>query len=121
MVPVFTRYVLSSGLMCHQCGETAIEFADIPEVLKPGTQSWASEYAGIHEIAHYDEDRLRQIADYEQMFEQAATDAETFLAMAAKELLPKFVEYYPAVIWEDQDECLEVEPKDIITWRAPGK
>jgi hypothetical protein len=27
-----------------------------------------------------------------------------------------FLDYYPALIWEDQDECLEVEPKDIVTW-----
>jgi hypothetical protein len=47
---------------------------------------------------------------------KAATDAEKYLRTAALELLPQFLDYYPAILWEDQDECLEVEPKDIDTW-----
>jgi hypothetical protein len=23
------------------------------------------------------------------------------------------LEFYPAVVWEDQDECLEVRPEDV--------
>jgi hypothetical protein len=28
--------------------------------------------------------------------------------------MPKLLDFYPAVIWEDQDECLEVRPEDIM-------
>jgi hypothetical protein len=35
------------------------------------------------------------------------------LAIAGGQLLPKFLRYYPAIVWEDQDECLEVRPEDI--------
>ena len=26
---------------------------------------------------------------------------------------PKLLEHYPAIVWEDQDECLEVRPEDV--------
>ena len=29
------------------------------------------------------------------------------------QIAPKFLDFYPAVVWEDQDECLEVRPEDI--------
>jgi hypothetical protein len=28
--------------------------------------------------------------------------------------MPPLLEFYPAVIWEDQDECLEVRPEDVV-------
>jgi hypothetical protein len=28
--------------------------------------------------------------------------------------MPPLLETYPAVIWEDQDECLEVRPEDVV-------
>ena len=44
----------------------------------------------------------------------AAQDAEKLLVEAATELMPPLLEVYPAVIWEDQDECLEVRPEDVV-------
>ena len=54
------------------------------------------------------------MAHYEELFEEAATRAEQFLRRAALELLPPLLDYYPALVWEDQDECLEVQPNDIV-------
>ena len=34
-------------------------------------------------------------------------------APAGRELAPKLLDSYAAVIWEDQDECLEVRPEDL--------
>jgi len=28
-------------------------------------------------------------------------------------LAPKLLNHFPAIIWEDQDECLEVRPEDV--------
>ena len=39
---------------------------------------------------------------------------EKLLIEAATELMPPLLESYPAVIWEDQDECLEVRPEDVV-------
>jgi len=35
------------------------------------------------------------------------------LIVAGREIAPKFLEFYPAAIWEDQDDCLEVRPEDV--------
>ena len=116
LLPLFTRDILNSGLMCQHCGATAVEFGDLPKALRTKIEEWAEDYANVHAIAHYDENQMRSVTNYDETFEKAATDAEKYLRTAALELLPEFLEYYPAILWEDQDECLEVEPKDIDTW-----
>jgi len=116
LLPLFTRDILNSGLACQHCGGTAVEFDDIPKDLRAKIEEWADDYANVHAIAHYDESQMRSVTNYDETFEKAATDAEKYLRAAALELLPQFLEYYPAILWEDQDECLEVEPKDIDTW-----
>ena len=40
--------------------------------------------------------------------------AERLLARAGGKLAPRLLDFYPAVVWEDQDECLEVRPEDVI-------
>jgi hypothetical protein len=35
------------------------------------------------------------------------------LARAGRELAPQLLNFHPAIIWEDQDECLEVRPEDV--------
>jgi len=35
------------------------------------------------------------------------------LAFAGHQIVPKLLESYPVIIWEDQDECLEVRPEDV--------
>jgi hypothetical protein len=60
---------------------------------------------------------MRSSGNYEEVFEKAAGQAEEALRKAALEILPQFLEYFPTLLWEDQDDCLEVEPRDIITWK----
>jgi hypothetical protein len=57
------------------------------------------------------------VPDYDQAFDDAAEEAEKLLAFAGSQLLPKFLEHFPAIVWEDQDECLEVRPEDILLSR----
>ena len=45
--------------------------------------------------------------------ENAAEEVERLLATAGHKIAPKLLEHYPAVVWEDQDECLEVRPEDV--------
>ena len=116
LLPLFTRDILNSGLLCQHCGATAVEWDDLPEPLRERVEPWARAYAEIHAVAHYDEKQMEEVDDYDEDFEEAATQAEEALRSAALDILPAFLEYYTAVVWEDQDECLEVEPKDIPTW-----
>jgi hypothetical protein len=64
-------------------------------------------------VAHWDDQQRKSVDDYDQACDDAATKAETLLAHAATQMLPRFLEHYPAILWEDQDECLEVLPEDI--------
>lgn len=119
LVPLFTRDVREAGLICQHCSATAVEFKDLPADLKPLISRWADEYAHIHEVAHWDEKQRLASDDYDEELEMAAEMAETSLAFAANHLLPKLLNHYPMLIWEDQDGCLEVLPEDISVKTPP--
>jgi hypothetical protein len=113
LIPLLTRDVKESGLGCPHCGGTAVDFADIPEKLRAEVADWADKYAPIHAVSHWDETKQKRVKSYQDKLEDAAEEAEELLAFAGKTLAPKMLEVYPALIWEDQDECLEVRPEDI--------
>jgi hypothetical protein len=113
LIPLLTRDVKESGLGCPHCGGTAVEFAEIPKGLRDELEKWADEYAPVHAIAHSDDTKQKRGAKHQDKLEEAAQEAERLLLHAARSLAPKLLESYPAVIWEDQDECLEVRPEDI--------
>ena len=83
------------------------------EGLQADLKAWAAEYAPVHQVAHWDDQQRREVPNYNRAFEAAAQHAETLLSRAGGEFGPRLLELYPAVIWEDQDECLEVQPEDI--------
>ena len=86
---------------------------DIPDELEGPIKEWVALYAPVHAVAHWDDRERKSAGDYDRAFEQAASEAEKLLGRARRELLPKFLEHYPAIVWEDQDECLEVRPEDL--------
>ncbi|MDX1952740.1 MAG: hypothetical protein SFY81_11205 [Verrucomicrobiota bacterium] len=114
LVPLLTRDVSETGLICQHCGETAVPFDDIPEKLRAELHAWSRQYAPIHAVAHWDERQRQAVLNYQQEFEKAATLAEGLLQEAGSQIGPKMLDDYPMLIWEDQDECLEVEPEDLI-------
>lgn len=112
ILPYLTRDVLDHGLMCVHCHESAVPFDQLPEALITPLRNWANRYAQAHEVAHW-EDRRRNRSDYDDLFEKAAQQAELLLAESVNDLVPRLIEHFPILIWEDQDECLEVRPEDI--------
>ncbi len=114
MLPLLTRDVRESGLICEHCGETLVPFDELPAELQPLLETWAAEYAAVHAVAHWDDHQRKRAGDYDAAFHRAAAAAEELLVRAGRELAPRLLDYYPAVIWEDQDECLEVRPEDIV-------
>ncbi|MGH7954271.1 MAG: hypothetical protein ACREFE_20440, partial [Limisphaerales bacterium] len=112
-LPLLTRDVRESGLICQHCGETLLPFDEIPEDLRMELDFWASKYAPIHEVAHWDDRQRKRAGNYDAAFEDAAHEAEDFLRQMGRNIAPRFLQLYPAVIWEDQDECLEVRPEDV--------
>jgi hypothetical protein len=113
LLPLFTRDILESGLVCQHCAGTAVPFEDIPADLQSVIRTWAEEYAPVHAVAHWEDHQRKSSGDYDAAFERAASQAEGLLGRAGREIIPQFLELYPAVVWEDQDECLEVRPEDL--------
>ena len=111
MLPLLTRDVREAGLICQHCSETLVPFDEIPAAVRAELETWATQYEPVHAVAHWD-DRQRKGANYDRAYEGAAQSAERLLAEAGRQLAPKLLEFYPAIVWEDQDECLEVRPED---------
>jgi hypothetical protein len=86
---------------------------EIPMELQEPVRNWAKEYAKYHAVAHWDDRERKNVANYEASLEHAAKNAEHLLSTAKNSILPRFLDYYPAIVWEDQDECLEVRPDEI--------
>ena len=80
LLPLLTRDVKESGLVCVHCSETLIPFEEIPEDVRPALQAWADEYAPVHGVAHWDERRQKATPNYDRAYEEAAQQAERLLA-----------------------------------------
>jgi hypothetical protein len=113
MLPLLTRDVREAGLICQHCNETLVPFEDIPAPLQAELNAWASQYEPVHAVAHWDDRQRKSAGNYDRAYEKAADQAERLLAQAGSQLASRLLEFYPAVIWEDQDECLEVRPEDV--------
>jgi hypothetical protein len=113
LLPLLTRDVEESGLICQHCSGTAVAFEDLPEELQPELRAWSVDYEPVHAVAHWEDRQRRRVTSYDQSLEEAAKEAERLLGQLGRELAPRLLEHYPVVLWEDQDECLEVRPEDI--------
>ena len=113
MLPLVTRDLLESGLICQHCSETIVPFDEIPDALRTDLAAWANEYSPVHAVAHWDDRQRKSAGNYDHAYETAAEESEQLLARLGREIAPKMLEVYPAVVWEDQDECLEVRPEDV--------
>jgi hypothetical protein len=112
-LPLLTRDVREAGLICQHCNETLLPFDEISAGVRAELETWASEYSPAHAVAHWDDHQRKAARDYDRAYENAAKEAEQLLARMGQTLAPKLLEFYPAVVWEDQDECLEVRPEDV--------
>jgi hypothetical protein len=112
-LPLLTRDVRESGLICQHCNETLLPFDEIPSEIRAELELWGAQYEPVHAVAHWDDRQRKSAGDYNRAYESAAEQAERLLARAGQELAPKLLTFFPAVIWEDHDECLEVRPEDV--------
>ena len=113
MLPLLTRDVRESGLICQHCNETLVPFEEVPSEVRPDLEIWASQYEPIHAVAHWDDRQRKSAGNYDRAYENAAEEAERLLGRAGSQLAPKLLGVYPAIVWEDHDECLEVRPEDV--------
>ncbi len=113
LLPLLTRDVRDSGLICQHCNETLVPFDEIPVETRADIETWATQYEPVHAVAHWDDRQRKAAGNYNRAYENAAEKAERLLVRAGQQLAPPLLNFYPAVIWEDQDECLEVRPEDV--------
>ncbi|HIL73534.1 MAG TPA: hypothetical protein EYG44_04825 [Verrucomicrobia bacterium] len=113
LLPMLSRDVYDVGLICKHCGETCMKLDDLPDEIRQELDAWSTLYDKAHSIAHWEDDGKKLPPDYDTVFELAAQSAEKLLAQAGSQLAPALLDLYPAVAWEDQDECLEVRPEDV--------
>jgi len=114
-LPLLTRDVRTEGLICQHCNEILVPADEIPAEFRAALADWALQYEPVHAVAHWDDRQRKRVGNYDAAYEAAALEAEKLLAVAGRELAPKLLDAYAAVIWEDQDECLEVRPEDVKT------
>jgi hypothetical protein len=112
-LPVVTRDVRTEGLICQHCDEVLMPFDELPAEHRPGLEAWAKMYEPVHAVAHWDDRQRRKSGNYDSAYEAAAQEAEKLLSHLGREIAPKLLDFCPAIIWEDQDECLEVRPEDV--------
>ena len=113
LLPLLTRDLIESGLVCQHCSATAVPFDEIPADVRKALKEWADEYAPVHAVAHWEDAERKRRGNYDRAYEEAAKQAEQLLARLGADLAPQLLDSHPAVVWEDQDECLEVRPEDI--------
>ena len=113
MLPLLTRDVREAGLICQHCSDTLTPFEEIPAPIQSELEQWAAQYGPVHAVAHWDDRQRKSSGDYDRAYERAAEEAERLLSRAGRLIAPKLLEAYAAVVWEDQDECLEVRPEDV--------
>jgi hypothetical protein len=75
MLPLLTRDVRDSGLICQHCNDTLVPFEDIPETVRGELENWAGLYAPVHGVAHWDDRQRKSAGDYDRAFEKAAREA----------------------------------------------
>ena len=114
MLPLLTRDVREAGLICQHCNGTLVVFEEIPGVLQGELEAWAAEYEPVHAVAHWDDRQRKSVGNYDRACESAAEQVERLLERAGRVLTARLLEFYPAVAWEDQDECLEIRPEDLV-------
>src|SRR5436190_19802097 len=44
MLPLLTRDVPETGLICQHCGDTLVQFDELPEPIKGELETWAAKY-----------------------------------------------------------------------------
>ncbi len=112
LLPMVTRDLCESGLVCLHCNATAAALTQIATHRK-GLEQWARKYAPIHAVAHWDDAQRKAARDYDKAYDRAAEQAEALLTELGGKFARPLLAEFCAVVWEDHDECLQVRPEDV--------
>jgi hypothetical protein len=114
MIPLFTRDIVERGFVCPFCDGTVMSLDELPEPSRAIVQGWAENYDRVHSVAHWDDRKKLSVRSFEEELEKAAEQASLLWVELVDQILPTLIpEIFPAIIWEDQDECLDIRPEDL--------
>src|SRR5215831_1796535 len=68
MLPLLTRDLRDTGLICKHCSETLVSFEDFPPGCKAELAAWAAKYNPVHAVAHWDEVQQKKSGDYDAAY-----------------------------------------------------
>ena len=71
-LPLLTRDVRESGLICQHCNETLVPFDEIAADVRAELDAWAKQYEPVHAVAHWDDRQRRRVGNYDAAYENAA-------------------------------------------------
>src|SRR5437762_14307416 len=63
-LPLLTRDVRESGLICQHCNETLVPLDEIPAEYRADIEAWAREYEPVHSVAHWDDRQRKRGGNY---------------------------------------------------------
>ncbi len=66
MLPLLTRDVRETGLICQHCSDTLVPFEEIPEAIRGELDHWALQYAPVHAVAHWDDRQRKSAGNYDR-------------------------------------------------------
>ncbi|MDD2708983.1 MAG: hypothetical protein PHV34_13435 [Verrucomicrobiae bacterium] len=112
-IPLVSHDICKYGLYCSNCGTELAELAGFPPGIVKTFNAWGAAYETYHQVAHWPDDKRRKKDDYEAAMETAREKALPLLSQLGFSLAPRFLEFYPAVFWEDGDDCLDIIPEDL--------
>src|SRR5215510_2885228 len=64
MLPLLTRDVRETGLICQHCNDTLVAFDEIPAEISSGLAKWAISYEPVHAVAHWDDRQRKGAGNY---------------------------------------------------------
>src|SRR5437867_2875388 len=64
LLPLFTRDVVESGLVCQHCGDSAVPFEEVASEIQAALREWAERYAPVHAVAHWDDAQRKRAGNY---------------------------------------------------------
>ncbi len=112
-IPFISFEVCTHGIYCSCCGEVLSTLEDMTEDIAPALRQWGKDYDAIHQVAHWNDNERKQCGDYDRALDKACERAIPMLSRLGYEIAPKVLRIFPAVFWEDADNCLDVIPEDI--------
>ncbi len=112
-IPFVSFEVCTHGIYCSCCGDVLSTLDDMPFPWTAAIRQWGKTYEEIHHVAHWTDAERKKCGDYDKALDQACEKAIPLLAFLGYQLAPQLLSAFPAVFWEDADDCLDVIPEDI--------